>query len=251
MSVSQKVNWTKKITLFASFILLAGFIQPSIALPPEMEADRLLISAAQHTDIGDHSAAAKDFKKILNLKVKLPAEFYFHYGRHFYKTEKLKEASKNIEIYLKKAGRKGQFYGNSLQLLTAIEQDLEYLSRFVVHGDGTITDTKTVLMWAAKDNGSSINWYNAKAYCENYTGGGHTDWRLPTQDELANLYDRKYKNRHGYHVTKLINLSGCCPWASETRGSLAAFFCFAYGTRYWYSQSDSSYYRALPVRGGN
>ena len=30
--------------------------------------------------------------------------------------------------------------------------------RFVDHGDGTVTDTKTGLMWAAKDNGSPINW---------------------------------------------------------------------------------------------
>jgi len=45
-------------------------------------------------------------------------------------------------------------------------------------------------MWAAKDSGSDINWANAKSYCKNYRGGGYTDWRMPTQDELASLYDR-------------------------------------------------------------
>jgi hypothetical protein len=44
-------------------------------------------------------------------------------------------------------------------------------------------------MWAAKDNGSDINWENAKSHCENYRGGGYKDWRMPTQDELAGLYD--------------------------------------------------------------
>jgi hypothetical protein len=44
-------------------------------------------------------------------------------------------------------------------------------------------------MWAAKDNGSPISWPEAKKYCENYRGGGYMDWRMPTQDELAGLYD--------------------------------------------------------------
>ncbi len=47
--------------------------------------------------------------------------------------------------------------------------------RFVNHGDGTVTDTKTGLMWAAKDNGSLINWQNALSYCKNFSGGDHTD----------------------------------------------------------------------------
>jgi hypothetical protein len=36
--------------------------------------------------------------------------------------------------------------------------------RFVENKNGAVTDTKTGLMWAAKDNGSKINWYDAKKY---------------------------------------------------------------------------------------
>ena len=61
--------------------------------------------------------------------------------------------------------------------------------RFIAYDNGTVLDTKTNLMWAAKDNGSDINWADAKSYCENYRGGGYTDWRMPTTDELAGLYD--------------------------------------------------------------
>ena len=116
--------------------------------------------------------------------------------------------------------------------------------------DGTFTDTRTGLMWAAKDNGRDVNWQNARAYCQGYSGGGHTDWRMPTQDELAGLYDPDNKNRHGYHVTEFIDISGCCLWASETRGSGAATFDFGVGKRYWPHQSGSYTYRALPVRSG-
>jgi hypothetical protein len=61
--------------------------------------------------------------------------------------------------------------------------------RFTAYNDGTVIDTRTGLLWAARDNGSNINWASAKSYCENYRGGGYTDWRMPTQDELVRLYD--------------------------------------------------------------
>ena len=51
--------------------------------------------------------------------------------------------------------------------------------RFIAYNNGTVSDTQTGLMWAAKDNGSNINWVNAKSYCENYRGGGYSDWRMP------------------------------------------------------------------------
>lgn len=61
--------------------------------------------------------------------------------------------------------------------------------RFISNGDGTVTDAKTRLMWAANDNGIPIHWLDALAYCEDYKGGGHTDWRLPTLTELSSLFD--------------------------------------------------------------
>ena len=128
-------------------------------------------------------------------------------------------------------------------------------ARFVPnYNNETVLDTKTNLMWAAKDNGNEINWADAKSYCENYRGGGYTDWRMPTQDELAGLYDagKTYKSDCGYdvHLTELIRLTCTGPWTSETRGSLAATFGFNIGARDWFPQSNDRYYRALPVRSG-
>ena len=118
--------------------------------------------------------------------------------------------------------------------------------------NGVVTDSRTGLQWAAKDNGRRINWHNARAYCRNYRGGGHTDWRLPTVSELKGLYRAGIR----YNKGDIINITACCPWASETRGSKAALFAFSSGTRIWNTQSFShlfctSYsYRALPVRSG-
>jgi hypothetical protein len=129
--------------------------------------------------------------------------------------------------------------------------------RFIAYNNGTVLDTKTNLMWAAKDNGSNINWSNAKSYCENYRGGDYTDWRMPTQDELAGLYDPG-KSRpaacnpsYPIHVsTELVDITCFTPWSSETRDSEAAFFFFNLGQRSWVNQSRNNSLRALPVRSG-
>jgi hypothetical protein len=36
--------------------------------------------------------------------------------------------------------------------------------RFIANVNGTVLDRQTGLMWAAQDNGSDINWTNAKSY---------------------------------------------------------------------------------------
>lgn len=115
--------------------------------------------------------------------------------------------------------------------------------RFIAYFNGTVSDTRTNLMWAAKDNGRDINWADAKSYCENYRGGSYTDWRMPTQDELAALYTS------GAHENK-IKLTNNWVWASETRGSEAAIFRFGDGLRDWFHQSVGNFGRTLPVRFG-
>lgn len=126
--------------------------------------------------------------------------------------------------------------------------------RFIAYRDGTVLDTSTNLMWAAKDNGRDIKWANAKSYCKNYRGGGHKDWRMPTHDELAGLYDndKSYRSMCGdVKLTKLIRLTCGASWASEARGSDAALFYFYYGSRSWVRQSYGRSARALPVRSCN
>lgn len=126
--------------------------------------------------------------------------------------------------------------------------------RFIANHNGTITDTSTTLMWASKDSGRNMSWEDAKYYCENYRDGGYTDWRMPTQDELAGLYDAN-KSRAGaceqsknIHVaTELIELTCFVYWASETQGKDAAIFHFEFGGRGLGSREIGDF-RALPVR---
>ncbi|NEX15358.1 MAG: hypothetical protein C1943_01660 [Halochromatium sp.] len=72
-------------------------------------------------------------------------------------------------------------------------------SPFVNHGNGTVTDMKTGLMWgqcSAGQSGAScsgtvvsMTWEAALAYAEYTTLAGYSDWRLPNLKELNSLID--------------------------------------------------------------
>ncbi|MBL7181236.1 MAG: DUF1566 domain-containing protein [Desulfobacterales bacterium] len=70
--------------------------------------------------------------------------------------------------------------------------------RFVDNQDGTITDTKTNLMWIQNgwrlDFFAAETWTDAKKKCENFKLGGYSDWRLPTVEEWRSLIDPDRRN---------------------------------------------------------
>jgi len=132
--------------------------------------------------------------------------------------------------------------------------------RFIAYDNGTVLDTKMKLMWADKDNGSDINWEDAKSYCENYRGGGYTDWRMPTPDELAELYDAEKSQKpdcykvSNHVATDLIHFTCYDVWGSETESGSYTFFTYANGSKGAFDLRSSSdtfntrNSRAIPVR---
>lgn len=138
-------------------------------------------------------------------------------------------------------------------------QEKDRDGRFVAYDDGTVLDTQTRLMWAARDNGKDVDWTGAQSYCEAYREGGHTDWRMPSQGELAGLYDASVRDAAGLHpATALITLTACCLWASDTcmpmldlpqtAGYSAIRISFGTGERVCWGQSLDRDSRVLPVR---
>jgi hypothetical protein len=102
--------------------------------------------------------------------------------------------------------------------------------QFTAYQDGTVLDTKTNLMWTARDNGAALSFPGARAYATKASFGGYTDWRLPNVSELAALFD-KTKTRKSYcapavdelgaiaddvHVTtELIHISCTRQWTAQ------------------------------------
>ena len=119
-------------------------------------------------------------------------------------------------------------------------------NRFVASEDNTVLDSETGLMWATQDNEVDTNWDAAKSYCENYSAGDYTDWRLPTLEELGTIYDQTSAKR--FKTFPSITLSGPCPWSSNTRRKRARTIFFMSGEINTFSKKSSTGFRALPVR---
>jgi len=128
--------------------------------------------------------------------------------------------------------------------------------RFIDNNDGTVTDTRTNLMWASADNMGDITWHNAKIYCENppIAGYKYSDWRMPTVKELMTfLYIKGGTKREtdcglNVRIHPAITLSCAWVWSSESKAISAYAFSFRKGYQYSTLMLDKKNFRALPVR---
>jgi hypothetical protein len=124
-------------------------------------------------------------------------------------------------------------------------------ARYTDNGDGTVTDHKTGLIWAASDNGKDIDFEDAAIYCESFSAGGFSDWRLPDIEELKDLYEASGRSTDGLGITGKIKLSSCCPWSSYDSTGVSSILDFRTGKEIWGYKGDKELLRALPVRRSN
>jgi tetratricopeptide (TPR) repeat protein len=242
-------------------IKLAQKIQPPPKIPEDVVVYEGRAEAAfQYAKAkDDYLDAVKEYKNALQIAPWV-SSYYFNIGLAFEKAGKTDEAIRNLKLYLiaepnasdEREVRKkiaGLEYAKEKQTRIELSKPKEIAreGRFIAYDNGTVQDTLTGLMWPSKDNGHDINWQNAKRYCENYNGGGYNDWRMPTQDELAELYEAGIRYGNQFRKGHIINLTACCPWASEKR-SKPATFGFDGGGRFWSDQPYPGTSRALPVR---
>ncbi len=89
-------------------------------------------------------------------------------------------------------------------------------------------DSATGLTWAVKDNGESVNVAQAGNYCAGLKAGGFSNWRLPTIDELSDLYDKAAKKT--FKTKGPIEMSDSCALSGSTNPAGEIWsFCFSYG----------------------
>jgi len=181
-------------------------------------------------------------------------------GEWVYKSEKNvyigAETSSNIDIDLKrfpstkrqiredKEKRDRQKFLSELADRNSGEKQRD--KDFIAYKNGTVFDVRRNLMWPSESYNSCISWENAKKYCEDYNGGGYSDWRMPSIEELSHLYSEDRKQnclecehgkcsmRDNCHITTdLINLSHNKIWTlntftSEKGDFFICFICFTY-----------------------
>jgi len=108
--------------------------------------------------------------------------------------------------------------------------------RFVDHGDGTVSDTCTGLMWqkdTADTNGDGrvddddwLLWCSAGSYFDDSILAGYDDWRLPNVRELGSLVDFA---RPKPLIDPVFPTERRLYWSSTGGGYPAWFVHFAFG----------------------
>ena len=131
-------------------------------------------------------------------------------------------------------------------------------AHFTDHGDGTLTDKRTGLMWMRSVLG--ITWdakptdkrefadpFTWAAACEiKHLFAGHADWRVPTIDELISIIDLG-RHRPAIDIEAFPNTPSSCFWTSTARvgdNSAAWYVNFLLGS----AETTSGLSLHFPVR---
>lgn len=94
---------------------------------------------------------------------------------------------------------------------------------------GVYYDGGTGLMWTINDNGKPVSsWQAARRIAKRKTLGGYSDWRLPTIEELEDLYDPE---RGDFRIRAPFSLTSPLIWSSTLEDREGWFFSFFSGKR--------------------
>ena len=191
----------RQIGCLIGVMILLAWVSVTLADTVPEEAQRYMARGMAAVEMAktpkDYKLAVREFEQAAKLAPNWP-DVYFNLGSIQAKAGNYGEAMRYYKRYLElapKAPDAAKVREEIYKLEYRAEEPVRLRNRFIANSNGTVLDTQTDLLWAAKDNGSGINWQDAKKYCENYRGGGYSDWRMPTQEELGGLYDagKSYK----------------------------------------------------------
>lgn len=150
------------------------------------------------------------------------------------------------------------FFGEDKTFNVRCVRGNEYYGKnnYVDNNDSTITDKATNLMWHQDDNGASIDWNGAIAYCESSELAGYTDWKLPDAKELHSIvdYSRSPDTTNSPAIDEIFNSTGIINeagdddfgfyWSSTTHetysGSGAAAVYISFGRAMGYEDNTWS-----------
>lgn len=119
-------------------------------------------------------------------------------------------------------------------------------ARYLDNKDGSVSDKKTGLMWAKDSSEDEMNWSDAEAYCKKLNLAGHSDWRLPTVEELFGLVDR---SKTDPAINPVFGCRSSYHWSSAPYAGVSDFawlVSFSSGYVYWGGRGYKFFVR--PVR---
>lgn len=115
----------KNITVL--FLTMLWFVMApgAWALPPEIEADRLVLAGKSKIAEKDFAAARGYLDRVEPLGIKPSNEFHWLLGQVLFHEGQYKEAKERIEQYVEGGDKAAEYYEPALLMLTEIETQLE------------------------------------------------------------------------------------------------------------------------------
>ncbi|MEB4592625.1 DUF1566 domain-containing protein [Candidatus Thiothrix sp. Deng01] len=107
--------------------------------------------------------------------------------------------------------------------------------RYMIHNNGTVTDTETGLMWKRCSEGqtgvdcggepATYTWDDAMSkFGKGVSFAGYSDWRMPTIDELKTLVDKK--QHPAINQTAFPNTPARWYWSSTEKDASGAWVVY-------------------------
>ena len=90
-------------------------------LPPEVEADRLLLIARDSMEAKEWGKARQAFEDILALGIAVPPDFHYHYARALSQSGRPAQAKEQLTLYLRNADRGSPLYRDALTLFNTVD----------------------------------------------------------------------------------------------------------------------------------
>lgn len=156
----------------------------------------------------------------------------------------LTNLNKNTKYYLKAyaINKYGVSYGEEISFTTEPFPTFQY-------GGNTY--------YVAPDPGNYMEWSTANSYCNNLTLEGLSGWKLPTKDELVQMYAER--NSIGGFLTYPSSWDPPIYWSSTVASGSYHYYVFFSTGLVWYWHGNSSYYyeddydecRVRPIRRKN
>lgn len=102
----------------------------------------------------------------------------------------------------------------------------------------------------APEANNKLSWNYADSYCENLTLYGYNDWRLPTKEELSQMYNDRYDIGGfylGYYYSS-YSYDYAEYWSSSTDDNGASYYYVSFYSGYVGWEAVYHYYRVRPIR---
>ena len=119
------------------------------------------------------------------------------------------------------------------------------------NGDGTVSDSATLLTWQATDSGATASWTTSQTKCDTLILAGKADWRLPTVAELDSIVDYTATTAPTINTVLFPGTGNASYWSNRINAQNSANYWFvSFATGVASFTAPASVLRSRCVRGG-